>query len=108
MCSAESYQITGEELNSLNSIYDQLQSNLEKQDRLLLMANERLIASDQTITRLSNQLTKAEILINQTQNSLQKANESLEKLRKEERAKIRKAKIERDIAILVAAYFAAR
>ena len=110
-CSAA--EISEQDLDKLESNLNQLQIQTQEQDKRYQRVNDLLVKSDKQIqisnsqiTLLEAQLTKAEQLINQTQNSLQSANLLLEKQEAESKSKIRNLTFQRDLLIVGLAYMA--
>lgn len=108
-------EISEQDLDKLESNLNQLQIQTQEQDKRYQRVNDLLVKSDKQIqisnsqiTLLEAQLTKAEQLINQTQNSLQSANLLLEKQEAESKSKIRALTFQRDILIVGLAYMAFR
>lgn len=93
-------EISDQDLLRLENNLAQLQINLQEREKRYQKVSDLLVKSDKQIMILESQLTRAELLIDQTQNSLQNANKSLEKLEKETKAKIRKVTLQRDLTIL--------
>lgn len=106
ICSAA--EITTDELNRLDQIFQQLEQNNNAQQEKLQRASALLLQSEKQILQLSERLTKAEQSITAAQNSLQRANESFKRYEQEVKAEIQKNKLQRDVAIVAAIFFAAK
>lgn len=106
ICSAAT--IMDQELDRLEVIFNQLESNNKTQDEKLARASELLQKSEAQINLLNEKLTKAEQSINQAQNSLEKVNQSFTKYEKETQKEIRGLKVQRVVLGAVAMYFAVK
>lgn len=106
-CGAQAmYQLTESQLTQLESNINQLELNNSEQEKQLQKVSELLVMSDKQTQILSEKLTLAEQSIMRAQSDLQIANESLEKLEKAEKSRIRALTFQRDILIVGLAYMA--
>ena len=114
-CSAQ-YQVTNSELESLETIFQQLGSNneqllidLELSKTDLMQARLKLVEYQRDLTllqvkllQLKEESQKAKTELETAQGLLDKANQSLTKLNKEVKSEIRGLKMQRDLSILAA------
>lgn len=91
ICAAESRQITDQELNRLEHIFDKLESDNQKQQKVLIEQEKALTVSKQ-------ELSKAKQSMMDSAELLQKANKSLEQSARE----VRKIKAQRTVAYCAA------
>lgn len=113
LASEPTYQITESELSRLQTNLTKLEQNY----KILLQdsntSSKQLIEALNELSELKQLLEKCKAQLTETQSSLQKAQTNLEtanglfqKYAKEEQQKQSQLRIERDIAILAAIYFA--
>lgn len=103
---AAEYTITEQELTELDQIFDQLQNNNNQLSTDLATSKVDLQKVQSQLLLLKDESTKAkqELLI--AQSLLNAANQSLEKSEREERAKQRTLKWQRDLWFVGMLYFA--
>ena len=105
-CSASgTYQITEMELTRLETNLRKLEQLSSTQKTELTRLQEQLTKSEQELALLKSQLATSSTQLTQAQNSLQTANELLDKFAQEEKKKRLKIKAQRNtyFALLVAA-----
>lgn len=109
-CSASgTYQITEAELTRLETNLSRLEQISSTQKTELTRLQEQLTKSEQELALLKSQLAISSTQLTQAQNSLQTANELLDKFAQEEKKKRLKIKAQRNtyFTLMVAATIAA-
>ena len=117
MCSAseKTYQISETELTQLQANLTKLESNYKILLQDSKTSSKQLIETLEQLSELKQSLEKSKVELQTTQQSLQKAqnslttaNELFQQYAKEEQAKQTKLRLERDLAIAAALYFAVK
>ena len=129
LCSAGEYQLTEDQLTTLEANLAQLEQNSRLQNDSYLKVEQSLQDSNKQIMTLQTKLTKVEALLvrsgtqitilqeklaqaeqstNLAETSLQTANKSLDKYEKEVKSEVRKLTWQRNVLILGLGYMATR
>lgn len=115
ICSASeaTYQITETELTQLQNNLTKLENNYKillqdsnTSSKQLIEALDQLTELKQLLEKCKLELTTTQQSLTKAQNSLTTANELFQQYAKEEKAKQTRLRIERDLSILAAIYFA--
>lgn len=101
------YQISEGELTQLETNLNQLAKNNETKQQLLTEQKTQLTEANQQLEIVKKELIASKSLNEQTQKSLDKANQSLTELEKEAKRKIRVKTRQRNMWISIAAICAA-
>ena len=102
-CEAAEYTITETELTRLETNLTQLEAINKQSQQESKMLREQLAEAKKQLTMLTQQLNELRAASEQQQQLLQTANQSLEQYAKEEKAKQRSLKRQRNIAYIIAA-----
>lgn len=102
-CEAADYTITEAELTRLKTNLTQLEAINNQSQQESKMLREQLAEAKKQLTTLTQQLNELRAASEQQQQLLQTANQSLEQYAKEEKAKQRSLKRQRNIAYIIAA-----
>lgn len=97
------YQISESQLTTLEQNLQTLQMHNEEKQKLLTEQQKQLTIADQQLAIANKQLAKSKALNDQTQKSLQKANQSLTQLEKEAQHKIQVKTRQRNLWIGISA-----
>lgn len=95
------YQISEEELTRLEANLNQLAKNNETKQQLLIEQKTQLTEANQQLETVKKELTASKSLNDQTQKSLERANQSLKELEEEAKSKIRVKTRQRDLWIAI-------
>lgn len=98
----EMYQISETELTRLEVNLDQLAKNNETKQQLLTEQKTQLTEANQQLETVRKELTASKSLNDQTQKSLEKANQSLKRFEDEAKRKIRVKTRQRNLWIAAA------
>ena len=107
-CTGMAAEITTAELDRLDQIFEQLESNNQEQTKKLERASDLLKRSENQINLLSEKLKQAEVSLQTAQGSLELANKSLAIFEREQKAKINRLKFERNMLLLGIGYLLAK
>ena len=99
----EMYQISESELTRLEANSNQLAKNNETKQQLLTEQKTQLTEANQQLEKVKKELIVSKSLNEQTQKSLERANQSLTELEKEAKRKIRVKTRQRNLWIGVSA-----
>lgn len=102
-CEAAEYTITEAELTRLENNLTQLEAINKQSQQESKMLREQLAEAKKQLTMLTQQLNELRAASEQQQQLLQTANQSLEQYAREEKAKQRSLKRQRNIAYVIAA-----
>lgn len=102
-CEAADYTITEAELTRLETNLTQLKAINNQSQQESKMLREQLAEAKKQLTMLTQQLNELKAASEKQQQLLQTANQSLEQYAKEENAKQRSLKRQRNIAYIIAA-----
>lgn len=97
------YQISESELTTLEQNLHQLEKNNESKQQLLTEQKAQLTEANQQLEKVKKELIVSKSLNEQTQKSLERANQSLTELEKEAKRKIRVKTRQRNLWIGVSA-----
>lgn len=97
------YQISESQLTTLEQNLQTLQTHNEEKQKLLTEQQKQLTEAEQQLAIANKQLAESRTLNDQTQKSLQKANQSLKTLEKEAKHKIQVKTRQRNLWIGIAA-----
>ena len=95
------YQISESELTQLEANLNQLAKNNETKQQLLTEQQAQLKEANQQLETVKKELIVSKSLNEQTQKSLERANQSLTELEKEAKRKIRVKTRQRDLWIAI-------
>lgn len=95
------YQISESELTQLETNLNQLAKNNETKQQLLTEQQAQLKEANQQLETVKKELIVSKSLNEQTQKSLERANQSLTELEKEAKRKIRVKTRQRDLWIAI-------
>lgn len=97
----EMYQISEEELTTLEQDLNQLAKSNETKQQLLTEQREQLTEANQQLEAVQKELIASKSLNEATQRSLERANQSLTELEKEVKRKIKVKTRQRDLWIAI-------
>ena len=95
------YQISENELTRLEANLNQLEKNNETKQQLLTEQKAQLTEANQQLETVQKELTASKRLNDQTQKSLERANQSLKQLEDEAKRKIRVKTRQRNLWIAI-------
>lgn len=97
------YTISETDLTTLETSLNQLKIDSEKKDKLLIQQQTQLTEAQKQLKIVNEQLKKSKVLNEQTENSLEKANQYLKEYEREAERKIRIKTRQRNMWIIISA-----
>lgn len=94
------YTISETDLTTLETSLNQLKIDSEKKDKLLIQQQTQLTEAQKQLKIVNEQLKKSKVLNEQTENSLERANQYLKEYEKEAERKIRIKTRQRNLWIM--------